>query len=187
MAWLTPAFRRGLGSGPGFRCAVGVRTLWLALLLLATAFITAPVVAQPCTIDSQCGASAGGYNTCLGDTLVQKRRICVGGSCQELETGRINCGPGSGLGTCQGNAFVRSGARCDAAAGRCAQTGSIQITCVKSCSCVGKTLTNSTGTCTAGSGCGRAVLRCKAGCTCDGEPRCTQTAQPPTPSRCGRG
>lgn len=137
-----------------------------------------PAFAQSCTSDFQCGPSAGGYNTCLGDTLITKRRICSGGQCQEQITGSVSCGGGGGFGTCQGNMFVRSGSRCDASLGRCIQSGGIQIACVKTCSCQGNSLVISTGTCTPGAGCGRAAFRCKTGCTCAPEPRCLEDPAP---------
>ena len=131
-------------------------------------------LAQACSSDAQCGPSAGGYNVCLGDTLIMRRRICVGGQCLEQETGRMNCGGGSIGGTCQGNTYVAGGSRCDAMSGRCAQGSAIRQTCTKSCSCVGRTLVISTGSCSPGLGCIRTSLRCKVGCTCSGEPRCTE-------------
>lgn len=153
------------------------------VLLAALAWLAAPIAAtaQPCTTDLQCAPYAGGINQCLGDTLIQLRSICVAGSCQTTETGRLNCNPTGGVGTCVGNTFVQSGARCDALAGRCAQGGNTRITCVKSCSCRGNTLVVSTGICSPGAGCGRAVFRCRKGCTCDPEARCLE--DPPSSPR----
>lgn len=131
-------------------------------------------LAQACSSDAQCGPSAGGYNVCLGDTLIMRRRICVGGQCLEQETGRMNCGGGSIGGSCQGNTYVAGGSRCDAMSGRCAQGSAVRQTCTRSCSCVGRTLVISTGSCSPGVGCIRTTLRCKVGCTCAGEPRCTE-------------
>lgn len=147
----------------------------LAGLVCAGAWDARPALAQSCSSDAQCGPSAGGYNVCLGDTLIMRRRICVGGQCLEQETGRMNCGGGSIGGTCQGNVFVGGGgSRCDALSGRCAQASAVRQTCTKSCSCVGRTLVISTGICSPGAGCLRTTVRCEIGCTCTGEPRCTQ-------------
>ncbi len=148
--------------------------LLVAGLLLAIGIDSRPAAAQMCSSDAQCGPSAGGYNVCLGDTLIMRRRICVGGQCLEQETGRMNCGGGSIGGTCQGNTYVAGGSRCDALSGRCTQGSAIRQTCTKSCSCVGRTLVISTGICSPGAGCVRTTLRCKVGCTCTGEPRCTE-------------
>ena len=156
---------------------------WLAAVAALLGFwlvsaASGPAHAQSCTADFQCNPTGLGNNICLGDTLIMRRRLCVGGMCQEQETGRINCNVGGGLGTCQGNRFVRSGGRCDALAGRCAQGSTIPITCVRSCSCRGNTLVVSTGTCTPGIGCGQAVVRCKKGCTCSPEARCLEDPVP---------
>ena len=154
--------------------------VWLRLFVLLAVFAVGfPAAAQQCSSDFQCSPSAGSINVCLGDTLIQKQRRCVAGGCQETEVGRISCGTGGG-GTCQGNTFIRAGGRCDALSGRCVQGGGFAVACLKSCSCVGGTLTISTGTCSPGVGCGRSVQRCKVGCTCAGEPRCTKDPQPPS-------
>lgn len=152
-------------------------------VLAATVWQTSPATAQACTTDFQCGPRAGGYNRCLGNTLITVRRLCVAGQCREQELSRINCNPGGGSGTCQGNVFVRSGGRCDALSGRCTSGGTFQVACVKSCSCRGNRLTVSTGTCTPGRGCGSAVLRCRKGCTCSPEPRCLEDPEPATKPR----
>lgn len=162
--------------------AIGVR-LWRTwvrrLLLLAALFVASPLagtqaIAQVCSTDAQCGPSAGGYNVCLGDTLVIRQRLCVGGQCLEQETGRVSCGSGRIGGTCMGNVYVGSGGnRCDAMSGRCVQGSAVRETCMRSCSCVGRTLTIGTGTCSTGVGCVRTALVCKVGCTCSPEPRCT--------------
>lgn len=144
-------------------------------LLLAGGMNARPALAQACSSDAQCGPSAGGYNVCLGDTLIMRRRICVAGQCLEQETGRMSCGGGSLGGSCQGNVYVGGGGnRCDALSGRCVQGSAIRQTCTKSCTCVGRTLVISTGVCSPGIGCIRTTLRCKVGCTCAGEPRCTE-------------
>ncbi len=151
----------------------------LVLITLATMLAaTPPASAQMCSTDAQCGPSAGGYNTCLGDTLIVKRRLCVAGRCVEQEISRISCGSGGLSGTCQGNVYIRSGGRCDALSGRCTAGSPIAMTCVKSCSCRGNRLTVSTGVCSPGSGCGRAVFRCRKGCTCQPEPRCLEDPSP---------
>ena len=170
------------GAPAGWRYCQNLLFVCIVALIMVLAG-NWPASAQSCTSDFQCGPSAGGYNVCLGDTLIMRRRICVGGQCLEQETGRLSCGGGSIGGTCRGNVYVTGGSRCDAAAGRCAQGGSVQIACVKSCSCFGRTLTIATGTCTPGAGCGRTVMRCKVGCTCTGEPRCTEDPQPEPPQR----
>jgi hypothetical protein len=150
----------------------------LAIFLAALAMQPAPLVAQACRTDFDCNL-IGGNNRCLGDTLILVRRLCLGGICREMQTGSINCNAGSGAGTCQGNTYVRSGGRCDGLSGRCTQSGSITISCVKSCSCQGNRLAISTGTCTVG-GCGRAVVQCRTGCTCSPEPRCLEDPVPRT-------
>lgn len=146
----------------------------LAVLFLAAA----PANAQSCTSDFQCSPSAASINVCLGDTLILRRSICVGGHCQMSETGRSNCNVGGGAGTCQGNMFVRSGGRCDAGMGRCTQGGTSHISCVKTCACRGNRLVISTGVCQPGSGCGQAAFQCKTGCTCSPEPRCLEDPVP---------
>jgi len=161
----------------------------LALLVAAVAG-GSPVSGQQCLSDFQCGPDARGYNTCLGDTLIMRQRLCLMGRCVEQETGRINCRVGSPAigGTCQGNVFIASGGNaCDALAGRCTQGSTIRISCTRSCNCVGRTLTISTGICSPGSGCGRVVLRCKTGCTCADEPRCTDEPAPGDKAPAGRG
>ncbi len=157
----------------------------LATLALAMLPGMQPALAQPCNSDFQCSPSAGGYNVCLGNTLIMRRRICVGGQCMEQETGRLDCGGGSIGGRCEGNTYVSGGNRCDALSGRCAQGSAIRIACTKACSCVGRALTISTGTCSAGTGCGRVVMRCQVGCTCAGEPRCTEDPTPAGPRGAG--
>lgn len=163
-----------------FRRLCLLMCLLLAVLSIGALGSSGQAQAQSCTSDSQCGPSAGGYNVCLGDTLIMRRRMCVGGQCMEQETGRMNCGSGSIGGTCEGNTHVSGGNRCDALAGRCAQGNVIRQTCNRSCSCVGRTLVISTGTCSPGTGCVRTTVRCKVGCTCSPEPRCTED---PTPRR----
>ena len=154
------------------------RILTLLMIALAAVLpVRQPASAQTCTSDFQCSPSLIGQNTCLGDTLIMRRSICVAGQCQTQETGRQNCGGGS-IGTCQGNTFVRSGNRCDAMSGRCVQGGQSAVACVKACSCQGNSLVIATGVCSPGSGCGRAVLRCKTGCTCSPEPRCLEDPVP---------
>lgn len=158
------------------------RICLLAVVLVSTLcasclFASWPAAAQSCTSDFQCSPSLISQNTCLGDTLVMRRSICVAGTCQTQEMGRTSCGGGS-VGSCQGNTFVRSGGRCDALAGRCVQGGQSAVACVKACSCQGNSLAIATGTCSPGAGCGRAVLRCKAGCTCSPEPRCLEDPEP---------
>jgi hypothetical protein len=149
--------------------------LLVACVLTGTAIDVAPAHAQACSSDAQCGPSAGGYNVCLGDTLIMRRRICVAGQCLEQETGRMSCGGGRLGGTCQGNVYVGGGGnRCDALSGRCVQGSAVRQTCTKSCSCVGRTLVISTGACSPGIGCIRTTMRCKVGCTCSGEARCTE-------------
>jgi hypothetical protein len=147
--------------------------LLLAALIAGAASESGLALAQACSTDAQCGPSAGGYNVCLGDTLIMRRRICVAGQCLEQETGRMTCGGGGIGGTCEGNTYVRGGGGCDALSGRCTQGSTIRQTCTRSCSCVGRTLVISTGTCSPGVGCVRTTLRCKVGCTCSPEPRCT--------------
>ena len=63
------AIRRSIMMA-GLAAVFGV--LLVVLLLLSNA---GPAAAQSCTTDFQCGPSAGGYNVCLGDTLIMRRRI----------------------------------------------------------------------------------------------------------------
>ena len=159
------------------------RHFQLAALLAVLLGIAAPAQAQRCTADAQCSPYVAGINQCLGDTLILRRSICVGGYCQTTETSRVNCNAAGNAGSCVGNTFVRSGGRCDALSGRCAPGGNSQVTCVKSCSCRGNRLVIATGVCSPGAGCGQAAYQCKTGCTCSPEPRCLED---PVPRRIGR-
>lgn len=142
---------------------------WLAAGLMAA-------VAQPCAYDGQCQLPGVTNNTCLGDTLITRRRLCVGGQCQDQET-RMSCG-GSFGGVCQGNVFVRTGGGCDGLSGRCTSGVASREVCIQSCACQGHRLVVATGQCSPGLGCGRFVLQCKTGCTCAPEPRCLEDAAP---------
>jgi hypothetical protein len=145
--------------------------LWLALLVLAHVASVPGAVAQTCTADVQCRSGLLSNNVCVGDTLVVKRRICVGGRCQEQELRREGCRTSGSIDRCVGNVHERDGGRCDALSGRCVQRLERQV-CTKSCSCSGKLLIVATGQCAPGIGCNRAILECANGCTCAPRPMC---------------
>jgi hypothetical protein len=171
----------GLSRDEATLCTIATCTapvVVIAFWLVAFSCSVSPAGAQSCRTDFDCNL-IGGNNRCLGDTLILVRRLCLGGTCQEQQTGSINCNPSGGAGSCAGNTFVRSGGRCDALAGRCIQGASISVTCVRSCSCQGNRLAISTGACSVG-GCVRAVVQCNTGCTCSPEPRCLEDAEPRT-------
>ena len=146
------------------------RFLILGLALVLSSPMDGPAAAQSCSADVNCQSGLLSNNTCVGDTLVVRRRLCVGGQCQETEQMRQSCGLG-GAGSCSGNVYVRNAGRCDALAGRCVQRLE-QDVCVKSCTSRGNVLTVSTGLCVPGLGCDGATLRCPGGCTCSPEPAC---------------
>jgi hypothetical protein len=145
----------------------------LALCLLLGALLTATFVhAQSCTIDAQCSGGGRSVAMCMGDMLVVKSARCIGGSCQEREERRQNCGPGGSQSvSCMGNIAVRSGGGCDAIGQSCSTRTDREV-CVKSCACVKNRLIVSTGQCISGAGCARMAIQCQNGCTCSGEPRC---------------
>ncbi len=128
--------------------------------------------AQSCTIDSQCSGGGRSVAMCSGDMLVVKSARCIGGSCQEREERRQNCGPRSSQAvSCSGNIAIRSGGGCDPIGQSCSARTDREV-CVNSCTCAKNRLIISTGQCVNGAGCGRAVVQCQNGCTCSGEPRC---------------
>ena len=154
------------------------RLVMASLITLAATASATPVSAQNCVSDSQCGAGSSSANTCLGDTLVMRRRSCQGGRCVEQDAGRTSCGPGS---------------RCDALAGRCVSSGIAPTPgrgatipgggirssgCIPSCTCRGNTLVIGTGTLGPGGRCFQSVQRCQKGCSCEPEPRCGEDARP---------
>lgn len=155
----------------------GARVFWYALALLIglmcfAAFSSNPAHAQSCTIDSQCSGGGRSVATCQGDMLVVRSARCIGGSCQEREERRQNCGPRSSQAvSCAGNVAVRGGGGCDPVGQSCSTRTDREV-CSKSCACVKNRLIVSTGQCSPGAGCARAVIQCQSGCTCSGEPRC---------------
>jgi hypothetical protein len=129
-----------------------------------------PAPAQPCTADSQCSRGYGPQATCIGDTLVVKRSICLGGQCREQEERRETCRSGE-RSSCNTGVFQRTIARCDALLGRCVERTERDV-CEPSCACRGSTMRISTGQCAPSLGCNRVVLKCDGGCTCAPEPKC---------------
>lgn len=154
-----------------------LRLAWGLTLLVGLA-LTDTARAQPCASDVQCQLPGVSNAMCIGDTLVTRRSICVGGQCQTQEM-RQNCSAGGPIGgTCQGNVFIRSGGGCDGLSGRCGSGIATREVCQENCSCRGNRLVVSTGQCSPGLGCGRAVVQCKSGCTCSPEPRCLEDPEP---------
>ena len=144
---------------------------WLALAVVAHVVAASSATAQTCTADVQCRSGLLSNNVCVGDTLVVKRRICVGGRCQEQDVRRETCRTSGSIDRCVGNVHERDGGRCDALSGRCVQRLERQV-CTKSCSCRDKLLIVATGHCAPGVGCNRAVLKCEGECTCSPQPLC---------------
>lgn len=144
-----------------------------ALLVAALLAVALPprAVAQTCTADVQCRSGRLSDNVCIGDTLYVKRRMCVGGRCQEQDVRREACRTGGFADRCVGNVYEREGGRCDALAGRCTDRLERRV-CSKSCSCRGKLLIVASGQCAQGLGCVETVLECQSGCTCRPEPMC---------------
>jgi hypothetical protein len=149
---------------------VSLVLLFCAILMLI--FGAAPAHAQSCTIDAQCAGGGRSVAMCVGDMLVVKSARCIGGSCQEREERRQNCGSGASQAiSCQGSIAVRSGGGCDPIGQTCSARTDRDV-CVKSCACVKNRLIVSTGQCVSGAGCARTSIQCQNGCTCSGEPRC---------------
>ncbi len=140
--------------------------------LLSAIFAAASAHAQSCTIDAQCSGGGRSVAMCSGDMLVVTSARCIGGSCQQREERRQNCGPAaSQVLSCMGNIAVRSGGGCDTISQSCSVRTDRDV-CVKSCACVKNRLIVSTGQCISGAGCARVIIQCQNGCTCSGEPRC---------------
>jgi hypothetical protein len=159
-----------LGLVPGRR-RLQICLLRLALVLLTHVAVVSGTVAQTCTADVQCQSGLLSNNVCIGDTLVVKRRICVGGRCQEQEVRRESCRTSGSIDRCVGNVYERDGGSCDALSGRCVQRLERQV-CTKSCICRNRLLIVATGQCAPGIGCNRAILRCEGECTCSPQPMC---------------
>jgi hypothetical protein len=145
--------------------------LGLGLALLAHGAGASGALAQSCSADVHCQSGLLTNNVCIGDTLVVKRRLCVGGQCQEQEVRREPCRTSGSIDRCVGNVHERDGGSCDALAGRCVQRLERQL-CTKFCSCRNKLLIVATGQCVPGLGCSRAILKCEGGCTCTPQPMC---------------
>lgn len=125
--------------------------------------------AQTCTADEQCQTQGAGAQ-CIGDILVIKRNMCLGGTCKEIEQRRENCGAAEAS-RCRGSAFEQTGRRCDAVQGRCEQRIERDL-CLPSCDCRDNTLYMSTGQCMSTLGCTRVTMKCEHGCTCEPDPKC---------------
>jgi hypothetical protein len=153
------------------------RRVVLMVALMATALLALALppraAAQTCTADVQCRSGRLSDNVCIGDTLYVKRRLCIGGRCEEQDVRRETCRTGGSADRCVGNVYERDGGRCDALAGRCTNRLERQA-CTKSCSCRGKLLIVASGQCAPGVGCIETVLECKTGCTCRPEPMCLE-------------
>jgi hypothetical protein len=128
------------------------------------------VQAQACTSDEQCQQGQRPAAECVGDILVFKRRVCLGGACREIEDRRENCGTAEAS-RCRGAAFEQTANRCDAVLGRCEQRIEREV-CLPSCDCRDNTLYVSTGQCVSTLGCTRVSMKCERGCTCEPEPKC---------------
>jgi len=152
-----------------------IRTPRPATALVALAFLATPAGSQPCTADVQCQSGRLSDNLCVGDSLVVKRRVCVGGRCQEREVRRENCRTSGSIDRCIGNVHEQDRGRCDALAGRCVQRLERQL-CTKACSCRDKLLIIATGQCAPGIGCQRAIVKCEGECTCSPQPMCLDPA-----------
>jgi hypothetical protein len=143
-----------------------------AILVLVVSLLLpgVPVEAQPCTADEQCRSGLDPNAQCIGDTLVVKRNVCLGGTCREIEERREDC-RAQEASRCRGAAFEQTSSRCDALQARCVQIVEREV-CMKSCDCRDKTLSVSAGQCLANLGCNRLSMQCEHGCTCTPEPKC---------------
>jgi hypothetical protein len=156
------------GGGPGHRQLFG--PLAVLLVLVAASPFGHRAVAQECTADEQCRKGQGPAAECVGDLLVVKRSVCLGGTCREIEERRENCGAAEGS-RCRGGAFEQTARRCDAVLGRCEQRTEREV-CLASCECRENTVYMSTGQCSPALGCTRVTMKCEHGCTCSPEPKC---------------
>ena len=143
-----------------------------AAIAIALMFAAAPAaVAQPCSADVQCQRLGPATQAvCSGDTLVVRRSYCQGGQCRDVEEVREVCGSRS-TASCTAGGVARTTSRCDGLLARCVTRTDIEP-CYPSCTCRGKRLTVSSGTCLSALGCQRSTLTCAKGCTCDPEPKC---------------
>jgi hypothetical protein len=155
---------------------MGLRQLFglLAAISVPIAFLPLAhrVEAQVCTADEQCRTEQGPAAECVGDILVFKRRVCLGGACREIEERRETCGAAE-VSRCRGDAFEQTARRCDAVLGRCEQRIEREL-CLKSCDCRDNTVYMSTGQCSPTLGCTRVTMKCEHGCTCSPEPKCLE-------------
>ena len=158
--------RFGRMRGAAGRCPA-IFFILLAMFVLSTVGASA----QTCSADSQCANGGRSTATCVGDTLVVRRSICAG-RCQDVEERRQSCGSRIlGTITCQGNIAIRQEGGCNAISMSCDSRTDREV-CVKTCSCRANRLIVSTGQCSSGAGCNRAVIECKNGCSCSPEARC---------------
>ena len=146
------------------------RMLAVIFVLVATLAFAHRVGAQTCTTDEQCQKGPGPNAECVGDILVFKRSVCLGGACREVEDRRENCGAAEAS-RCRGAAFEQTASRCDAVLGRCEQRIEREL-CLESCDCRDNTVYMSTGKCSQTLGCTRVTMKCEHGCTCSPEPKC---------------
>ena len=147
------------------------RRLAVCAVIAASVVLSRAAVSQPCSADVQCQRLGPATQAvCSGDTLVVRRSYCQGGQCRDVEEVREVCGARS-TSSCTAGGVARTTSRCDGLLGRCVTRTDI-APCYPSCSCRGKRLTVSTGTCLSALGCQRSTLTCARGCTCDPEPKC---------------
>ncbi len=162
---------------------LGRKVILLVLLGLAGAITILTLtsglaLAQSCRSDNDCRSfrSVGAGARCIGDTLVQTTERCVSGRCQRRDVRRQNCSIGVG-GRCTGSGYETTRGRCNASAERC-DTRRERVSCVESCTCVGKVLTVSTGRCSPAIGCHSVVSVCRDGCSCKPNPVCKGRVEP---------
>ncbi len=137
---------------------------WLLVVLLGL-FSPASVLAQSCTADSQCRDYGRTRTTCVGNTLVAKRSVCIG-SCREVEEFRLPC-----PGPCVGDRCI--GGPVGSQTAEPPLGGSvISPACAEICECRGKVLSYGVGRAAKARDCGSRTVNCKYGCSCDGRPRC---------------
>jgi hypothetical protein len=127
---------------------------------------------QTCTSDEQCQQGQRPNAECVGDILVVKRYVCLGGACRDIEERRENCGAAEAS-RCRAGAFEQTSRRCDAVRGRCEQHIEREL-CLESCDCRDNTLYVSSGQCSSTLGCTRVSMKCEHGCTCSPEPKCAE-------------
>ncbi len=156
---------------------LGIFVVALCVSVFAT-FAPSHLHAQTCLTDTDCQRrlAVGGVVRCVGDVLVRMSQRCVGGRCQQREQSRQNCALPSAK-RCTGNGVEVAYGRCNASLRRCDRRVE-RYSCVKSCSCEGKTLTVSTGKCSPAIGCHLVVSVCQGGCACRPKPVCHDRVQP---------